>query len=699
MARLPKPYSAGTRRSTASPPAILTTEIASTRDGRDITQPWVRGLREARDPLLRTSVDWGAYNEVLRDDQVFSCMQQRIGAVVSRDWEVIPGDDDDPRAEAAAEGMNATIKRIGWDRITRKMLYGSFYGYAVAEMFWESGPALFDFANAKVRNARRFRFDDEDQLRMLTPSNMRGEILPPQKFWVHSVGGPDDDEPYGMGLAHWLYWPVLFKRNGMRFWNIFLDKFGMPTAKGTYPRGATDNDIRSLLGALQAIATDSGFVVPEGMAVELLSAARSGVGDYRELCAYMDAAIAKVILSQTMTTDNGSSRSQGEVHADVKLEVIKSDADLLTDSFTQGPARWWTDWNFGTDVAAPIVRRVVEEEADLKAQAETDAIHERAGWVRTVDSFKETYGEGYVRRDDKDAPSGSMPTAPTPANSKSPPDPANDPAPAVDPAKATEEGTAPTRRAVSFAADDPRPLYVFRPLLNASEVLDWAREQGFTSTMPAEELHTTVTYSKRPVNWFAMGQFGSNYGELIVGPGGPRLVEQLGSEGAIALLFQSPDLQWRHREMVEAGASWDYRSYIPHITLTYEGADLDLAAIQPYQGRLVFGPETFEAIQDGWHETIAEAKPASFAEGDGHDDADSIVDRMIAEDGYRVADAMTGTILDRLMSADSEISARAILADALGTMDETPLKQALERAGFAIQLKSASQDAGNEELR
>ena len=172
----------------------------------------------------------------------------------------------------------------------------------------------------------------------------------------------------------------------------------MPTAKGTYPRGSSQGDIDKLLGALQAIANDSGFVVPEGMAVELLHLAQSGA-DFGAVCRYMDASIAKIILSQTMTTDNGSSRSQGEVHADVKLEVVKADADLLSDSFNTGPARWFTDLNFGADVAAPNVVRIVEEEDDLKDAADTDEVLTRVGWRRTEESFKDRFGDGYERAD------------------------------------------------------------------------------------------------------------------------------------------------------------------------------------------------------------------------------------------------------------------------------------------------------------
>lgn len=687
-------------KSTVKPEPALLGEIATTRDGRDITQPWVRGLREARDPKLSTAIDWGAYDIVLNDDQVFSTMQQRIGSVVSRNWSVIPGNEDDPRSVAAAARFDQTLQALPWDRITRKMLMASFYGYSVAELMWGVKDGLFDIVGIKVRHARRFRYDEENCLRMLLPGNMQGEIMPARKFWVHAVGAPDDDQPYGLGLAHWLYWPTLFKRNGIRFWNIFLDKFGTPTAMGKYPQNATPDQVNKLLAALSAIATDSGFAIPSEMAVELLSAARSGVADFHQLCTYMDSAIAKVVLSQTMTTDNGSSRSQAQVHSGVKMEVTATDADDLTESFTNGPggeggpARWWTDFNYGADVAAPIVRRHVEEEEDTKTTADTDKILSETGWVRTEESFRDTYGEGFVRKDDPTAPEGSQAVVPG--------KPANDLL-ATDKSGKSLKQVAQQLFEASFAADDPRPLYVSRPLLNASEVLEWAQAKGFTSVLDPAEMHVTIMYSKRPVNWFKMGEWGTSAGELVVPPGGPRLVERLGSDGAVALIFQSGDLQFRHREMRDAGASWDYPSFLPHVTLTYDAGDLDLSKVDAYQGRLIFGPERFEPITADWHEGVTEAAPASFAEpgdaahdGAGHDDADSIVDRMIAEDGYRVASAMAGTLVDRIMSATTETEARALIGSALGIMDEQPLVQALERAGFAAQLDAASQSTTEE---
>ena len=379
-------------------PEELSSEIATTRDGQDITQPWVGLLQQPRDPRLLASVDWGVYDKIAMDDQVKMARQQRVSAVVAAEWDVLAGDDKDPRSVAAAVEFKAMMGTLGWDHITKKMLNAPFHGIAIAELIWGNVNGKPGFVKIKVRHARRFRYDNEGNLRLLSRSSFDGKIVPERKFWVVTDGADNDDEPYGHGLADWLYWPVLFKRNGIRFWNIFLDKFGSPTAVAKYRRGTPKADIDKLVQMLQALATDSGIVVPDGVAVDFLQAARSGTADHEKLVRYMDECIAKIILGQTMTSADGASLSQAQVHAGVKLEFVKADADLQCDSFNEGPSRWWTDLNYGTDVAAPRLVRLVEEEVDIKMLASTDAIHDRLGWRRTVESFNDTYGKGYERK-------------------------------------------------------------------------------------------------------------------------------------------------------------------------------------------------------------------------------------------------------------------------------------------------------------
>ncbi len=339
--------------------------------------------------------DYALYEEVLRDDQVASTFQQRRLAVTSSEWGVRPGGTD-RQSQKAADQLRALLETIGWDGITEKMLYGVFFGYAVAECLWDRDGSEIVLSAIKVRKQRRFAFDTQGRLRLLLRDNPQGERVPEHKFWHFCTGADHDDEPYGLGLAHWLYWPVYFKRNGMKLWLIFMDKFGMPTAKGIYPVNATEEEKRRLLSALRAIQTDSGIIIPEGMQIELIEASRGGQVRYEEFIDRMNAAIAKVVLSQTLTTDAAGGLYKADVQKSVRNEVVRADADLVCDSFNRSVVRWLTAWNY-PDAKPPQVWRRIQEETDLRPQAERDQILFAMGFRPTLEYVRETYGEGWEK--------------------------------------------------------------------------------------------------------------------------------------------------------------------------------------------------------------------------------------------------------------------------------------------------------------
>jgi phage-related protein (TIGR01555 family) len=187
-----------------------------------------------------------------------------------------------------------------------------------------------------------------------------------------------------------------------------------------------------------------------------------------------------------------------------------------------------------------------------------------------------------------------------------------DPSQTLEQRVATMEGngTVTPQDAIRLIRDaSPRSLYVSRKLLNGAEFIKWAKGQGFETTVPADELHVTVLFSRSPVDWMAMGSPWSedDKGQLKVPPGGARLVEPLGDKGAVVLLFNSSALSWRHEEMVRNGASHDFDSYQPHVTISYAGSDLDLSKVEPFRGELVFGPEIFTEVVEDWEQSLTES--------------------------------------------------------------------------------------------
>lgn len=338
------------------------------------------------------------YKELLRDDQVASVWQQRRLALTSCETIIEPGAED-AASKAAAEALKEDIALINWDDITDKALYAVFYGWGVSEVIWRAGAERVQFDRVVVRERARFRFDRFQNLFLYSSGTGEYVRMPERKFWSMRAGADNHDEPYGLGLAHSLYWPVFFKRNDLKFWLVFLEKFGQPTTLAKLPPGATNDPVQmgKAKAMLRNIATDAGVVVPDNVVVELLEAARSGAADYQAMCDAMNAAISKIVVGQTMTTDNGSSMSQAKVHQAVGQAITKADSDLLCGSFNDGAVRWWTEFNF-PGATPPKLYRNTEPPEDLNERAKRDAEIVKLGYEPTEEYIEEHYGEGWVKK-------------------------------------------------------------------------------------------------------------------------------------------------------------------------------------------------------------------------------------------------------------------------------------------------------------
>jgi phage gp29-like protein len=138
------------------------------------------------------------------------------------------------------------------------------------------------------------------------------------------------------------------------------------------------------------------------MAVELLEAKRSGTFDaYESLARYMDEDIAKAVLGETLSTQvgNSGSRALGEVHNEVRLEIVKADADRLAETINSTLVRWIVDLNLpdyaATGLPYPALWWDVSEPEDLAARAKRDVDVASLGYRPTQDYIDDTYGAGW----------------------------------------------------------------------------------------------------------------------------------------------------------------------------------------------------------------------------------------------------------------------------------------------------------------
>lgn len=395
-------------------------EVASTK--RDIVPRSYGGVLMPDDDTLATRGDGRGlriYDELQRDGHAYAVIQKRKMAVISREWAVEPASDS-PDDRKAAELVRSQLENLGLDRMTLDLLDAIPKGFAITEVMWRREGDQIVAHSTIPRAQTRFVFDEERQLRLLTPNAMiAGEELPDRKFIRHTFGAIDAN-PYGLGLGSKLFWYVYFKRQVTASWLIFADKFAAPTAIGEYPPGTSQAEQIRLLNAAESLSQEAAVVIPQGMVLRLLEAARTGsVEAYAQFLSYCDQMIAETVLGETLTTSVGDSgsRALGDVHNSVRLELVKADSDLLSDTLNATIVRWIVELNM-PGATPPKLYRIFSEPEDLKLRAERDEIVCGMGFKPTLDYVIEIYGEGWEL------------SAPPPAVSVAPPVGAPAPAPA-----------------------------------------------------------------------------------------------------------------------------------------------------------------------------------------------------------------------------------------------------------------------------
>jgi len=402
---------------------LITKEIANIRQEPGyLYERFVGDVIPSYDLTLKEELGGklASYRRCLYDDQVMVGYQQRCRALTSRPLIVLPGAADIQSINAAF-ALESDLQNLGFDLPTEQMLKNALhFGASIAELMYEIKPALvkpavYDdsgslisspvfqervvFSNIVVKAREMFVFGKNKELRMLTEEEpISGVELPRSKFWVLTFGGVDDN-PNGIGLASTLYWLVWFKRNVLKFWSIFLDKFGNPTVVGEYPHGIEQQEQSRLLNAISRVSSDSGIIIPEGMKIYMLEASRTGSASYNEFVNMINTQIALVIMGQTMTSTDGASFAQAKIHFKMfTSDIVGGDGDLIGESFSSTAAKWWLYHNrfVFPGASPPIIKRGIQDIEDLKTKAEIDLILSKMGWNLTTEEVKKRYGEGYV---------------------------------------------------------------------------------------------------------------------------------------------------------------------------------------------------------------------------------------------------------------------------------------------------------------
>ncbi|MDG4811669.1 DUF935 domain-containing protein [Hydrogenovibrio sp. 3SP14C1] len=265
-----------------------------------------------------------------------------------------------------AETVSKLVKHESFSELVQNCVDGLGKGYAVSEIIWRRGQMWWP-NQYKWRDPRFFQFpqDNAFELRLRDEKDMvNGLSLEPYKFVVH-IPRLKSGIPIRGGLARLAAITYMCKQFTITDWMAFAEVFGMPIRIGKHGANATESDIATLINAVANIGTDAAAVIPDSMKIEFEDGRKSGSNDtFERLAKYLDKQISKAVIGQTMTTDDGSSQAQANVHNDVRLDILESDLKQLGSTVNRDVIKPFIDLNFGVQEFYPIVKFELPEAED-----------------------------------------------------------------------------------------------------------------------------------------------------------------------------------------------------------------------------------------------------------------------------------------------------------------------------------------------
>ncbi|HBU9080455.1 TPA: DUF935 domain-containing protein, partial [Escherichia coli] len=275
-------------------------------------------------------------------------------------------------------------------RIIGEMSDAVLYGYQPCEIMWGRSVRSWAVTDIVGKPPEWFQFDTDNCLRFRArDAGVEGELLSPSKFVVPAQDASYDN-PYGFPDLSMCFWPVAFKKGGMKFWLRFAEKFGSPWVIGKHPRGANDAEIEKLLDSMEQMVEDAVAAIPDDSSIELRAA--DGKADssevFRELITLSRSEISIALLGQNQTTEANSNKASAQAGLEVTADIRDADADIIQAAVNQ-VIRTVVTLNFG-DVPCPVWA-MWEQEAIDDTRATRDEKLTRAGLRLTPQYFKREY--------------------------------------------------------------------------------------------------------------------------------------------------------------------------------------------------------------------------------------------------------------------------------------------------------------------
>ena len=134
-----------------------------------------------------------------------------------------------------------------------------------------------------------------------------------------------------LGILNNVIPQLIWKKNAQQAWADFSERFGIPLVTATTTK-SDKASLDSMESSLRALGQAAQAVLPEGTAITIHDQVTKGDPHkvFQEQINTTNAEVSKALVGGTMITDNGSSKSQSEVHErTLDYKIAESDRRLV----------------------------------------------------------------------------------------------------------------------------------------------------------------------------------------------------------------------------------------------------------------------------------------------------------------------------------------------------------------------------------
>jgi SPP1 gp7 family putative phage head morphogenesis protein len=318
------------------------------------------------DELWQRKGNYDLYDSMREDDQISALLKLKKTMIIG-DWEVVTDD------EQVKEFIEWNFKH-GLDKLFEQCLFGILsgldYGFSITEKIFSTEETIkfgtkIILKNLKTRAPHSFdKIEQDDKgniVRILQDTTGEDIEVKPNKV-IHFVNQPDHnfDSPFGKSdLNVGIYRAWWSKDNIIKYWNIFLERFGMPTVFGRYPKGE-GGQRAEFLKVLKNIQARSAIVMPEGFEAEFMQGGKSGStsgGGYESAIDKYNMMIARALLVPDLMgfsgkEVSGGSFALGQEHFGIFFDIINNIRKQLERHINRDVVAPLLLWNFGRGVEA-----------------------------------------------------------------------------------------------------------------------------------------------------------------------------------------------------------------------------------------------------------------------------------------------------------------------------------------------------------